>query len=179
VGWLGGEGGGRCERVEWPTKRLWVRTAKSISTTGRSRRDGRKASRSDCASVSEGRVPSACPARRVSTTMDVDDDPMEITMRQETAAAPPNTEVMLDAADDFSDFGNLGDINQPKYTISSHDSMQPVIQDPTIGIESFSSFGGGVRPGGSLDALGLAGMEMSQPQTSLASATVDPTPPPM
>lgn len=97
-------------------------------------------------------------------------------MRQETAVAPPN---MFYAADDFSDFGNLGDIDQPKYSISSHDSMGPVIQDPSIGVESFSSFGGGVRPGGSLDALGLAGMERPQPQTSLSPAAMDPTPPPM
>ena len=111
--------------------------------------------------------------------MDVDDDPMEITMRQESAAAPPNTDVMPDAVDDFSDFGNLGDINQPKYTISPHDSMQPVIQDPSIGVESFSSFGDEARPRGSLDALGLAGVEMSQPRTSLAPTAMDPTPPPM
>ena len=114
--------------------------------------------------------------------MDVDDYPMEFTMRiaAQHPHAEPNTEVMIDGVDDFLgadvDFGNLGEIDQPKYSISSHGSMQPVIQDPSIGMDSFSSFGG-TRPGG---RLGLDGMELtSQSAGGLASPAMDPTPPPM
>lgn len=121
--------------------------------------------------------------------MEVDDDPMEVAAVQQPSA-DPSTEVMLDAVDDYmgADFSSLGDISQPRYTISSHDSIQPVIQDPTIGVDSYSSFGGEARPGGRLDALGLAGMEMvAQPAASLPRAAgsldisprLDPTPPPM
>lgn len=120
--------------------------------------------------------------------MEVDDDPMEVAMRQELVAthqpsADPGTEVMLDAVDDYlgADFGNLGEINQPKYTISSsHGNLQPVMQNSSIGIDSFSSFGGGAPPGGSLDALGLAGMELAASgQGSLSSPALDSSPRPM
>ena len=113
---------------------------------------------------------------------------MEVALRQEPvlhqAGAEATTEVMLDAVDDYmgADFGNLEDFTQLQYTlpVGQDDSMQPSIQDPSLGVDSFSSFGGGARPGGSLDALGLAGMEYNTAaHGGITSPALGPTPPPM
>lgn len=130
--------------------------------------------------------------------MDDFDHGMDLVLNQ--APAPPSsmgrstdgesrTEVMLDAVDDYmgADFGNLEDFHQLQYSFPEQPQqeakMEPAIQDPSLAMDSFGSIIGGTpRPAGSMDALGLAGLEFDPTAVGVGLATAapgDPTPPPM
>ena len=109
--------------------------------------------------------------------MDLDDDPMAMALNENLAdvkSEENNEHVMLDAVDDYvsADFGNLGDFEQHTFTVAPQGMPQGMQDAGLTGVESFGTLNSPRPASGSLDALGLAGLDF-QPLGHAQSAPCD------